>query len=60
MPSWEFSIVVLVMGLQVSFLKKRNGYPALRAFWDLKKTVLHEICVSGTVLWSPTSANSPT
>ena len=26
--------------------------PALRAFWDLEKTVLHEIRVSGTVLWS--------
>ena len=25
MPSWEFSIVVLVMGLQVSILKKTNG-----------------------------------
>ena len=23
--------------------------PALRAFWNLQKTVLHEICVSGTV-----------
>ena len=23
--------------------------PALHAFWDLEKTVLHEICVSGTV-----------
>ena len=34
--------------------------PALRAFWDLEKTVLHEILVSGTVLWSPTNANSPT
>ena len=34
--------------------------PALRGFWDLEKTVLHEICVSGTVLWSPTNANSPT
>ena len=34
--------------------------PALRTFWDLEKTVLHEICVSGTVLWSPTNANSPT
>ena len=32
--------------------------PALRAFWDLEKTVLHEIRVS--VLWSPTNANSPT
>ena len=34
--------------------------PALRAFWDLEKTVLHKIRVSGTVLWSPTNANSPT
>ena len=34
--------------------------PALRAFWDLEKTVLHEICVSGTLLWFPTNANSPT
>ena len=24
----------------------------LRAFWDFGKTVLHEICVSETVLWS--------
>ena len=29
-------------------------------FWDLEKTVLDEFCVSGTVLWSPTNANSPT
>ena len=34
--------------------------PALRGFWDLEKTVLHEIHVSRTVLWSPTNANSPT
>ena len=34
--------------------------PALRVFWDLEKTVLHEIRVSGAVLWSPTNANSPT
>ena len=34
--------------------------PALRAFWDLEKTVLNEIHVSGTELWSPTNANSPT
>ena len=34
--------------------------PALTAFWDLEKTVLHEIRVSVTVLWSPTNANSPT
>ena len=32
--------------------------PALRAFWDLEKTVLHEIRV--TVLWSLTNTNSPT
>ena len=30
------------------------------AFWDLEKTMLHEICVSETVLWAPTNANSPT
>ena len=30
------------------------------AHGDLEKTVLHEICVNGTVLWSPTNANSPT
>ena len=34
--------------------------PALRVFWDLEKTVLHETRVSWTVLWSPTNANSPT
>ena len=34
--------------------------PALRAFWDLEKNVLHEIRVSGTVLCSPNNANSPT
>ena len=33
---------------------------ALRAFWDLEKAMLDEIRVSGTVLWSPTNANSPT
>ena len=40
--------------------KVLQRFPALRAFWDLEKTVLHEICVSGTVLWSPTSAKIPT
>ena len=34
--------------------------PTLLAFWDLEKTLLHEIRVSGTVLWSPTNANSTT
>ena len=28
-------------------------------FLDLEKTVLHEIQVSGTALWSPTNTNSP-
>ena len=42
----------------MNFLLQR--VPALRVFWDLEKTVLHETHVSGTVLWSPTNANSPT
>ena len=42
------------------YIGKLQRVPALRAFWDLEKTVLHQICVSGTVLWSPTNANSPT
>ena len=33
--------------------------PSLRKFWDLEKTVLHETCVSGTVLQSPTTAKIP-
>ena len=41
-------------------IRKIQRVPALRAFWDLEKTVLNEIRVSGTVLWSPTSAKSPT
>ena len=32
--------------------KVLQRFPALRAFWDLEKTVLHEIRISGTVLWS--------
>ena len=31
--------------------------PALRAYWDLEKTVLHEFVL---LLWSPTNAKSPT
>ena len=48
--------------LQTKYLMKFKilRVPTLRAFWDLEKTVLHEICVSGTVLWSPTNANYPT
>ena len=50
-----------VFGLTRSGLKLwLQRVPALRTFWDLEKTVLHEIRVSGTVLWSPTNANSPT
>ena len=37
-----------------------RGSQAYAHFGTLKKTVLHEIRVSGTVLWSPTNANSPT
>ena len=33
--------------------------PALRVFWDLEKTVLHETRVSGTVLWSPRVSGGP-
>ena len=33
--------------------------PALRVFWDLEKTMLHETRVSGTVLWSPNNAKIP-
>ena len=43
-----------------NFLVWTTERPALRVFLDLEKTVLHETRVSGTVLWSPTSANSPT
>ena len=32
--------------------------PTLLAFWDLEKIVLHQIRVSGTVLWSPTKGHS--
>ena len=34
--------------------------PALRAFWDLEKTVLHEIRVSGTVVNPLITQKSPT
>ena len=34
--------------------------PALRVFWDLEKTVLHEICVSGTVGDPQLTQKSPT
>ena len=34
--------------------------PALRAFWDLEKTVLHEIRVSGTVGGPLLTRKSPT
>ena len=37
-----------------------QGVPALHAFWDFEKAVLHEIHVSGTVLRSPTNTKSPT
>ena len=37
------------------YIGKLQRDPALRAFWDLEKTVLHEICVSG----SPNNAKIP-
>ena len=40
---------------KVSLKKLLQRVHALRAFWDLEKTILHEICVSGTVLQSPTT-----
>ena len=43
----------------ITFLVKLLQRCTLRAFWDLEKTVLHEICVSGTVLWSPNNAKIP-
>ena len=39
-------------------MKYIQRVPALRVFWDLEKTVLHETRVSGTVLWSSTNADS--
>ena len=39
--------------------EKIQHFLFLRAFWDLEKTVLHEICVSGTVLQSPTTVKIP-
>ena len=51
-----------LQGLSTLFAPKQGvqRVPALRVFWDFEKTVLHETRVSGTVLWSPTNANSPT
>ena len=52
-----------MLGVEITFTewpKSTRKFLALRAFWDLEKNVLHEIRVSGTVLWSPTNANSPT
>ena len=46
--------------ISVRGIRTVQRVPALHAFWDLEKTVLDEFCVSGTVPWSPTNANSPT
>ena len=67
----SFSALQKMNGLHFCYdflLKKRMSkkrfqiqrVPTLRSFWDFEKTVLHEIRVSGTLLWSPTNANSPT
>ena len=37
-----------------------RGSPPYAHFGTRKKTVLNEIRASGTALWSPTNANSPT
>ena len=37
-----------------------QSVPALRAFWDLKKTELYEIRVSGTVVGLLLTRKSPT
>ena len=42
------------------FAAETTEGPHLMRILALGKTVLHEICVSGTVLWSPTNTNSPT
>ena len=47
-------------GLSLDYSEPDTEVPALLAFWDLEKNVLHETLVSGTVLWSATNANSPT
>ena len=41
------------------YIGKLQRVPALRAFWDLEKTVLHEIRVSGTVLMDSLNAIFP-
>ena len=51
--------------MQLNHLFKNNcsqiqRVPALRAFWDLEKTVLHEIRVSGTVVNPLLMRKSPT
>ena len=50
--------------LFISFVLKTwqsiQWVPALRAFWDLEKTVLHEIRVSGTVVNPLLARKSPT
>ena len=47
----------IVLGFDMIPLQR---VPALRAFWDLEKTVLHEIHVSGTVVNPLLTQKSPT
>ena len=37
-----------------------STFKSLHTFWDLEKTVLHEICASGTVLIPLLTPKSPT
>ena len=42
--------VMLSGNLRLDLLREKDTEgPALREFWDLKKTALRKICVSGTV-----------
>ena len=46
----SYHVYFLVATGKYSSIVDIQRVPALRAFWDLEKTVLHEIRVSGTVL----------
>ena len=43
------------MFLSSQKIEQLQRVPTLLAFWDLEKTVLHEISVTGTLLWSRVS-----
>ena len=47
-------LLELMIDVHITYIVNIQRIPALRVFWDLEKTVLHETRASGTVLWSPT------